>query len=152
IFGSEVYFVKNRFEKDNTNAHLLIMARNEEGRKEITSIISESNKTGFYFKPRIDEELLFSLTPENVLVTTACLASPIRKYGLEYAEYFIPKCRDYFGDSFFLEVQPHTMTDQVEFNQQLKIYRNQFNVPFILGIDSHYIYPQDAKKRTLFLQ
>src|SRR5690606_28074845 len=71
IFGSEVYFVKNRFEKDNTNAHLLIMAKNEEGRKEITSIISESNKTGFYFKPRIDEELLFSLTPENVLVTTA---------------------------------------------------------------------------------
>src|SRR5690606_2189545 len=106
----------------------------------------------FYFKPRIDEELLFSLTPENVLVTTACLASPIRKYGLEYAEYFIPKCRDYFGDSFFLEVQPHTMTDQVEFNQQMKIYRNQFNVSFMLGIDSHYIYPQDAKKRTLFLQ
>ena len=70
IFGIEYYFVKDRFEKDRTNSHLLVVAKNEEGRREMTSIMSEANKTGFFYHPRIDEELLFSLTPENVIVTT----------------------------------------------------------------------------------
>lgn len=151
VFGTEFYFVKDRFAKDNTNAHLLVMARNEEGKKELTSMISESNKTGFYYKPRIDEALLFNLTPENVLVTTACLASPIRKYE-DYAEEFITKAKAHFGESFFLEVQPHTMIEQVEFNRELQKYREKYDIPFILGIDSHYIYPKDSRKRDLFLQ
>lgn len=151
VFGSEVYFVKDRFEKDRTNAHLLIMAKNEQGRKEITSIISEANKTGFYYRPRIDEELLFSLNSDNVIVTTACLASPIRLYE-GYAEEFITKSKEHFGENFFLEVQPHTMQDQVDFNKQLQEYRKKFDVPFILGIDTHYIYPEDAKNRDLFLR
>ena len=151
IFGSEFYFVKDRFEKDRTNSHLLVMAKNEKGREEITEMVSESNKTGFYFKPRIDEELLFNLTPENVIVTTACIASPINKYE-DYAEYFIKKCKEHFGDNFFLEVQPHTNIKQVEFNKKLKEYRKEYSVPFILGIDSHYIYADDAKNRDLFLQ
>lgn len=151
IFGSEVYFVKDRFEKDRTNAHLLIMAKNEEGRKELTGIISEANKSGFYYRPRIDEELLYSLNPENVIVTTACLASPIRLYE-DYAEEFITKSKEHFGDNFFLEVQPHTMKDQVDFNKKLQEYRTEFDVPFILGIDTHYIYPEDSVDRDLFLR
>lgn len=152
ILGSEFYFVKDRHKKDNTNAHLLVMARNKEGQKGIMRIVSESNKTGFYYRPRIDEELLFSLDPESVIVTTACLASPLRKYGIDYAEEFIKKAKAHFRDNFFLEVQPHTMTEQVEFNQLLSIFRKKYNVPFILGIDSHYIYPEDAKNRDLFLR
>lgn len=151
VFGSEVYFVKDRFEKDRTNAHLLIMAKNEEGRKELTGIISEANKTGFYYRPRVDEELLFSLSPENVIVTTACLGSPIRKYE-DYAEEFITKCKAHFGDNFYLEVQPHTMQDQVDFNKTLQEYRKKFDVPFILGIDTHYIYPEDSVDRDMFLK
>lgn len=151
VFGSEVYFVKDRFEKDRTNAHLLIMAKNEEGRKELTGIISEASKTGFYYRPRVDEELLFSLSPENVIVTTACLGSPIRKYE-DYAEEFITKCKAHFGGNFYLEVQPHTMQDQVDFNKQLQEYRKEFDVPFILGIDTHYIYPEDSVNRDMFLK
>lgn len=152
IFGAEFYFVKDRFEKDNTNAHLLIMAKNETGRKEITKMVSESNRTGYYYKPRIDEELLFNLTPENVLVTSACIASPIRKYGEEYAHYFIKKAKKYFGDNFYLEVQPHKHSLQVSWNAKLIEYREKHNVPFILGIDSHYIEIKDGAKRDLFLK
>lgn len=152
IFGTEFYFVKDRFEKDATNSHLLIMARNEEGRKELTSMISESNKTGFYYKPRIDEDLLFKLNPENVVVTTACIASPVNKYGDEYAGYFIKKCKEHFGKNFYLEVQPHTNIKQVAFNQKLQRASYEYGVELILGIDSHYIYSKDAKKRDLFLK
>lgn len=151
IFGSEVYFVKDRFEKDMTNAHLLIVAKNEKGKKELTGIISEANKTGFYGKPRVDEELLFSLSPNDVIVTTACLGSPIRKYE-DYADEFLLKCKNHFGKNFFLEIQPHTMVDQIEFNFKLKEYRKKYDIPFILGIDTHYIFPQDSKNRDLFLQ
>lgn len=152
IFGSEFYYVKDRFEKDNTNSHLLIMARNEDGRKELTAMISESNKTGFYYKPRIDEDLLLKLTPENVLVTTACIASPVNKYDDEYVGYFLTVCKEHFGESFFLEVQPHTNVKQVAFNQKLQRIHYEYGIPFILGIDSHYIYPEDAKDRDLFLK
>lgn len=152
IFGSEFYYVKDRFEKDNTNSHILIMARNEEGRKELTAMVSESNKTGFYYKPRIDEELLLKLTPENVLVTTACIASPINKYDDEYVSHFLEVCKEHFGESFFLEVQPHTNIKQVAFNQKLQAIHYDYGIPFILGIDSHYIYPEDAKDRDLFLK
>src|SRR5699024_1718844 len=68
VFGVEFYFVNNRHEKDRTNAHLLIMARTNEGKKDLTRLISEANLTGFYHKPRIDRELLFSLDPKDVVV------------------------------------------------------------------------------------
>lgn len=152
IFGTEFYFVKDRFEKDSTNSHLLVLAKNESGREEITSMISESNKTGFYYKPRIDEDLLFRLNPNNVVVTTACIASPINKYGDEYADYFIKKCKEHFGKNFYLEVQPHTNIKQVAFNQKLQRASYQYGVELILGIDSHYIYKEDSKKRDLFLR
>ena len=60
LLGTEAYFVKNRLEKDSTNAHIILLARNENGRKSINRILSEANITGFYYKPRIDFDLLFS--------------------------------------------------------------------------------------------
>ena len=63
IVGAECYYVPNRFEKDKSNRHIIIIALNHEGIRELNDIISESNITGMYYKPRIDDELLFSLTP-----------------------------------------------------------------------------------------
>ncbi len=77
IFGTEFYYVKDRFEKDRTNSHVLVVAKTEVGREAITGLISEANTTGFYGRPRIDESLLFSLPPNDVIVTTACIASPV---------------------------------------------------------------------------
>lgn len=152
IFGIEYYFVKDRFEKDRTNSHLLVVAKNEEGRREMTSIMSEANKTGFFYHPRIDEELLFSLTPENVIVTTACLSSPLNNYSEEDAIRFLAKAKEHFGDNFFIEVQPHTNIKQVNFQNKILKYNEQFNFPLILGVDSHYIELKDDKIRDLFLK
>ena len=152
IFGIEYYFVKDRFEKDRTNSHLLVVAKNEEGRREMTSIMSEANKTGFFYHPRIDEELLFSLTPENVIVTTACLSSPLNSYSEDEAMRFLSKAKEHFGDNFYIEVQPHTNIKQVEFQKKILKYNRTFGFPLILGVDSHYIKLEDDKTRDLFLK
>ncbi len=151
IFGTEFYYVKDRFEKDRTNSHLLVVAKNENGKEAITGLISESYQTGFYGRNRIDEELLFSLPKDDVIVTTACIASPINLYE-GYAEYFIPKAKAYFGDNFFLEVQPHWNKKQADFNKKLVEYRKEYNVPFILGVDTHYIKEEDYKMRDIYLK
>ena len=151
IFGTEFYYVKDRFEKDRTNSHLLVVAKNKNGKEAITGLISESYQTGFYGRNRIDEELLFSLPKDDVIVTTACIASPINLYE-GYAEYFIPKAKAYFGDNFFLEVQPHWNKKQADFNEKLIGYRKKYNVPFILGVDTHYIKEEDYKMRDIYLK
>lgn len=151
IFGTEFYYVKDRFEKDRTNSHLLVVAKNENGKEAITALVSESYQTGFYGRNRIDEELLFSLPKDDVIVTTACIASPINLYE-GYAEYFIPKAKEYFGNNFFLEVQPHWNKKQADFNEKLIGYRKKYNVPFILGVDTHYIKEEDYKMRDIYLK
>lgn len=151
IFGTEFYYVKDRFEKDRTNSHLLVVAKNENGKEEITRLISESYQTGYYGRNRIDEELLFSLPKDDVIVTTACIASPINLYD-GYADYFIPKAKAYFGDNFFLEVQPHWNHKQADFTKKLVEYNNKYDVPFILGVDTHYIKEEDDVMRDIYLK
>lgn len=149
IFGVEFYYVHNRFEKDRTNAHLLIMAKTNSGRKQLNKLISEANKTGFYHKPRIDEDLLFSLNPEDVVVTSTCIASPFNLYN---DESFITKCYEYFGKNFYLEIHDNTNIKQVEYNKKLLDMHNKYKIPFIFATDTHYIYEEDAKYRDLFLK
>ena len=79
LLGSEVYFVKDRFEKDRTNAHVILLAKNESGRKSINRVISSANRDGYYYKARTDLELLSTLSPNDVWVTSACLGG-IWKY------------------------------------------------------------------------
>lgn len=152
IFGTEFYYVKDRFEKDRTNSHVLVVAKNEAGREEITSLISEANTTGYYLKPRIDEELLFSLTPENVIVTTACIASPVNLYDEEYAIHFMSRGKEHFGDNFFIEIQPHTNEKQQEYHRKLLRLSDGLDIDKILGVDTHYIYEGDGKYRDIFLR
>lgn len=149
IFGVEFYYVHDRFEKDRTNAHLLIMARTNKGKRELTKLISEANKTGYYHKPRIDKTLLFSLDPEDVVVTSTCIASP---YNLYKDECFIVDCHNHFGDSFYLEIHDNTNIKQVEYNKLLLNMHEKYGIPFIFATDTHYIYEEDAKYRDLLLR
>jgi len=68
----EAYWVKNRHEKDRTNCHMMIVAKNPEGRKDLNYILSVAQESGYYYQPRIDLELLMSVKPENFIVTSAC--------------------------------------------------------------------------------
>ena len=146
IVGAECYYVPNRFEKDKSNRHIIIIALNHEGIRELNDIISESNITGMYYKPRIDDELLFSLTPSNFIVTTACVA------GLWSNKELILRLKDYFGFNFYLEVQDHNVDIQKEVNRYVLELSKKYNIKIIHANDSHYIYPQDSEYRDLFLK
>jgi DNA polymerase III alpha subunit len=148
IFGLESYFVYDRFEKDKTNAHLILLAKNENGRKNINRILSEANITGFYYKPRIDKELLFSLPPNDIWLTTACIAG-LWKY--DDNEKLILEIHDYFKDNFFLEVQNHNVESQQKLNLKIINLSNKYNIKTIFGTDSHFIYPNQSKSRDDYL-
>jgi len=148
VFGSEMYFVKNRLEKDRTNAHIILLAKNENGRQSINDIISEANLSGFYYHARLDLPLLLSLPKNDVWITTACVGG-VWKY--EDSEDIVLQLFDHFKDNFFLEVQNHNTDSQKKLNQRIINLSNQHNIKTIFGVDSHMIYPNQAHDREDFL-
>lgn len=150
IAGVETYYVPNRFEKDRRNYHLIIIAKNTNGYKQINKIMSTANTDGYYYKPRIDDELLFSLNPNDVIITTACVASRLR--DLEGAEEWLIKMKEYFKENFYLEVQNHNVENQREYNKRLLKYSRKYDIQIIHANDSHYIREEDSKYRDLFLK
>ena len=140
IVGAEGYYVPDRKEKDKSNRHIILIALNHEGIRELNYIISESFTTGFYYKPRIDNELLFSLTPENFIITTACIA------GLWNDEDLIKRLKEHFKGNFYLEVQNHNEEAQKNANRKIIELSKKYNIKLIHANDSHYIYPEEKKE------
>lgn len=150
VSGMEAYYVPDRKEKDKSNYHLVLIALNTEGYKDLNYLLSESNVSGFYYKPRIDDELLFSINPNNIIVTTACVAGRLREE--QGREEWILKMKNYFKDNFYLEVQAHPCQVQANYNKMILYYHNKYNIPIIHANDSHYIFPEEAKYRNMFLK
>lgn len=146
VYGMEAYYVPDRHEKDRSNRHLIVVARNNAGVLELNDIMTEAHATGFYYKPRIDEELLFSLNPNNFVITSACVAGIWQDHELLLA------LHKRFGRNFFLEVQPHNMALQKRANLDLIEFSKNTGIPIIHANDSHYIYPADAEYRNIFLR
>ena len=144
IVGAEFYFVKDRKTDDRTNAHIIVMAMNENGREAINDIQSEANLSGFYYKPRVDLELLLSLPEEDVVVTTACIGG-IWKY--DDCEDIIAALHNKFKSNFYLEVQPHNNEKQAALNNRILEIHRKYNIKLIAGTDSHYIYPEQSQLR-----
>ncbi len=150
VVGSEVYYVKDRKEKDSSNYHLIIIAKNKEGYKDLNRILSYSNIDGIYYKNRIDDELLFSINPNNVIITSACVAGRLRDD--EGLDDWVIKMKNYFGNNFYLEVQNHNEDIQKNLNKKAIYLSEKYNINIIHGNDSHYIKPQDYIYRELFLK
>jgi DNA polymerase III alpha subunit len=150
IYGVEVYFVNN-WEEKKRGFHLMLVAMTEKGRRQINKIISEANKDGFYYQARINLENLLSLSAVDVIVTTACIASPMFK-GDNWAQDFFMPVYKHFGSNFYLEVQDHNDIKQIEYNKKIMALSKKFNIPIIHGCDSHYINEADAENRNLFLK
>ena len=144
-YGTEAYFVKNRFEKDKTNKHIVIVAKNNDGVMQLNDIMTEAHSTGFYYKPRIDVDLLMSLNPNDFIITTACVA------GIWNDTELILSLNRRFPN-FFLEVQNHNMSLQKEVNKKMIELGKEMHIPLIHANDSHYIYPDDSKYRDIFLK
>lgn len=150
VAGMEAYYVPNRKEKDKSNYHLVIVAMNMDGYRDLNYLLSGSNVSGFYYKPRIDDELLFSINPKNVVVTTACVAGRLREE--QGRDEWVLKMKNYFGDHFFLETQAHPCETQANHNKIVLYYHKKYNIPIIHADDSHYIYPEEKEYREMFLK
>lgn len=135
VFGYEAYWVKDRHTNDNSNCHMILLARNDNGRKALNKILSIANKDGYYYRPRLDLELIMSLPPDDVMISTACITywnkySDIDDITLQLAKKF---------PHFYLEVQPHNTAKQKELNQHILDLSTQHSIPIIAGCDSHII-------------
>ena len=148
---AEAYFVKDRGEKDSANCHIILAAKTEKGVYDLNFALSEANLSGYYYRPRVDMELLLSLDPRDVFVTTACIAG-VYKYGLPEAERLILRLFQHFGASFMLEVQYHDTEKQKEINRFILSLYRKYGIPLIFGADSHFILPEDAALRDQRLE
>ena len=96
ILGVESYYVENRFDKDKSNNHIILIALNDSGAKDINRIISYAQEDGFYYKPRIDWQLIDSVDPKNIVITTACIA------GIWNNENLVVRLHEKFKENFKL--------------------------------------------------
>ena len=152
LFAAEAYWVWDRHEEDRSNCHIWIGAKNENGREWINEVLSQANEDGFYYQPRLDEELLDLLPAGDVWITTACVAG--WKYLGEEEERIKAlwkKLYDKHGDNFMFEVQYHPSERQKELNRYILNLRKEIPAPIIMGCDSHYIEANGAELRSDFL-
>ena len=147
IFGVEAYWVKDRHEKDRTNAHIVILAKNEKGRRAINSMLSIANEDGYYFRPRVDMELLLNLPANDVFITTACIAF----WSYEDIEELLVQLHEHFKNNLFLEIQYHNSKEQIVLNKRILSLSEKYGIEMIAGMDSHYIYPDDKAEREYML-
>lgn len=169
IYGVEAYYVDDVNDKSSrTNYHIVLIAMTEKARREINSMLSAASKEGFYYKPRIDLNMLLSLTPAETVVTTACAASRmfksktkireingvIQKYEDENSwesDFLVPVYK-HFGKNLYLEVQAHNSLTQIEYNKKILDTSRKYGINIIHANDSHYIYPEDSQYRDMFLK
>ena len=150
VYGAELYMVKDRKEKDNANYHIVIIAKNQDGFYELNEIMSESNRSGFYYKPRIDIELIKRLNPNNFFITSACVGGILRPS--DDMKTLFEAVYSHFGNNFYLEVQNHPFDIQINHNRNMLMLKQHYNMQIIHANDSHYIYPEQAKDRVKFLK
>ena len=148
IFGTEAYWVKDNLENDRTNSHIIILAKNETGRRAINCILSDANIDGYYYKPRVDLKSLMALPRNDVVITTACLAF----WHYEDIDDIVIQLHNHFQDNFYLEVQYHHTDIQRQINRRIIKLSQTHNIKLIMGCDSHFIYPEQSKERDNILE
>lgn len=160
IIGCEVYVApRTRFDKDpdrdrNMN-HLVLLAENMTGYKNLTKLVSAAFTEGFYFKPRVDKELLREHS-EGIICLSACLAGAIPRKILngDYsgAKVEALELRDIFGiDNFYLEIQNHFLDDDKPAIEGLVKLAEEIGAPLVATNDAHYIKRGDAKAHDVLL-
>lgn len=148
--GCEFYYVDDINDRDRRNYHLIVVALNNEGCRQINEACSIANVDGFYYKPRIDKKILFEVfNPKDVIVTTACVAGILSKS--DHVE-LLKEMKEHFGDNLFLEVQNHNKEIQKHINKIALKLSKELDIKIIHANDSHYIYPYDAQYRKQFLK
>ena len=162
VIGCEAYVAENsRFEKtgkeDRSGYHLILLAKNLTGYKNLVKLVSRSYTEGFYYKPRIDKELLREHS-EGIIVCSACLGGElpqaVMNKGTGEAEKIISEFREWFGDDYYLELQRHpsgiteidrdVLENQNKVNKELVQLASKHNIKLIASNDVHFINAEDA--------
>ena len=161
ILGCEVYVAPNsRFDRDVTGGddryyHLVLLAENNEGYENLTKIVSKGFVEGYYYKPRVDKELLRTYH-KGIIALSACLAGEVPRYltkGMyEEAKDRALEYQEIFGKgNYFLELQDHGIPDQQLVNQQLMKLSQETGIELVATNDVHYTYADDAKAHDILL-
>ena len=161
ILGCEVYVAPgSRFDKEAGTGedkynHLVLLAENNTGYQNLMKIVSRGFTEGFYYKPRVDKELLREFN-EGIIATSACLAGEVQRYlarGMyEEAKKVALYYQDIFGkDNFFLELQDHGIAEQHYVNPQLLRMSEETGIELICTNDVHYTYADDADAHDILL-
>ena len=160
IIGVETYKAKNsRLDKqtgvDRDQNHLVLLAKNLQGYKNLLKLVTAAHLDGFYYKPRIDFELLEKYH-EGLIGLSACLSGEIASLLLQNqnieAEKILKKYLTIFEKDFYLELQRHPQVeDQEKVNQQLVKLSRKFGVPLVATNDVHYLNAEDAYAQEILL-
>ncbi|MDY5742556.1 MAG: DNA polymerase III subunit alpha [Lachnospiraceae bacterium] len=160
IIGCEVYVAAHSMlEKsgagENRYYHLVLLAENNEGYQNLMKIVSAGFIDGYYYKPRVDKELLRRYH-KGLIALSACLAGEVQRYlanqDFAAAKRAALEYRDIFGEhNFFLEVQDHGLAIQKIVNRKQKELSEQTGIPLVATNDVHYTYAEDAAAHDVLL-
>ena len=160
VIGCEVYLApgmrQERAEVDGTRYyHLILLAENETGYRNLVELISLANIEGYYYKPRIDKELLRQYH-EGIIALSACVAGEIPQAILrgnnERAEALIAEYVEIFGqDNFFLEIQDHGLPEEKTVNRALRELAKKYDIGLVATNDVHYVHADDSEFHDILL-
>ena len=159
IIGCEVYVApRTRFDKepniDNKYNHLILLAKNNEGYKNLSKLVSLGFTDGYYYKPRIDKEILEQYH-EGLICCSACLAGEvpqaILRDGIEKAEETALWYKNLFGDDYYLEIQANSIREQIIVNQKMVQLSKKLGIKLVATNDAHYLTKEDYYNHEVLL-
>lgn len=159
IIGCEVYVAaRSRKEKrekiDRAGFHLVLLAKNKTGYHNLSKIVSKGYLEGFYYKPRVDKELLKEYR-EGIIASSACLGGEVPQAvlrgGKEKGREVAKEYKEIFGDDFYLELQRHGQDDQEPVNQVVLEIAREENIKVVCTNDVHYIRKEDHDAHTILI-
>ncbi len=149
IVGMEAYLAEGKASaRDRKSYHLLLLAENNAGYRNLLKLASKASLEGFYYRPRIDLEML-QQHHEGIIATSACLGGPVANNFLhqkpESAVSYAGTLSEIFGPNrFFIEIQDHGLKEQVQVNRDLIPLARKLNLPIVATNDVHYCNQQDS--------
>ncbi len=159
IIGCEVYVAPRKLTDkdpmiDGKYNHLILLAKDNEGYKNLTRLVSLGFTDGFYYKPRIDKEVLEKYH-EGLICSSACLAGEIPMYinkgDMEGAKKAALWYKNLFGEDYYLEIQNNGIKEQALVNQKLIQMSRELDIPLLATNDSHYLKKEDAYNHEVLL-
>ncbi len=161
IIGCEVYVAqenRTRFDKepniDNKYNHLILLAKDNQGYKNLSKLVSIGFVEGYYYKPRIDLEVLEKYH-EGLICQSACLAGSISQAimagNMQKAEEIALWYKNVFGEDYYLEIQNNGVKEQVMVNQKIIELSRKLDIPLVATNDAHYLKREDAYNHEVLL-